>query len=505
MKQLLLVCTLLCLLMMSCKTKNSPGQDILTGKNLTSSFISLDADTAYTLKTTKGAIIKIERNSFGTKGKVVLEIKEAYSMQDILLAGLSTESNGKLLSSGGMIYINATAGNEAVELLKPIQISIPGKIYQDGMQLFKGEIKADSTINWINPQSLDKSSVTENLLMGEKLFKANCASCHKPTKDFTAPALAFVRQRTPDTDWPYRFTVNPSAMYQTDAYANALFKKFNGTMMTAFPNLDRRQVNAILDYCDNEAWKEGWPENITGPVNTASADTIKPCFVNDTTFLYAPAEGITIIDNNNQPAKKTSPVTLSKAEENEGLRGGFTDLPVSGMYEFSIETFGWYNIDMYVEGYAGSTYVKVNAQLQMDYKMDMNLYLFCPGKKMLSVSNQFKDGIYSFDKVDGRIPLFLQDEAVLLAFGSKDDNLFYGAVSFAVQKEQTAIIKIKETTKAELQSFIRLNKIDGIKIDAKKREMSYQPDPETKVPVPVEVEIKQVACDELVDSVRKNK
>ena len=38
-----------------------------------------------------------------------------------------------------------------------------------------------------------KSSVDETIneinIRGEALFKANCASCHKPDKDFTGPAL----------------------------------------------------------------------------------------------------------------------------------------------------------------------------------------------------------------------------------------------------------------------------------------------------------------------------
>ncbi len=53
------------------------------------------------------------------------------------------------------------------------------------------------------------------------------------------------------------------------------------------------------------------------------------------------------------------------------------------MYNFNIKTLGWYNIDAYVEGYIGSTYVRLIAQLQINYEAEMNVYLFCPSKKML--------------------------------------------------------------------------------------------------------------------------
>ncbi|MEO6254424.1 MAG: cytochrome c [Ferruginibacter sp.] len=510
MKQFLFVFTMPLLLLMSCRDKNISSQHILTGNNLTSSFIYLDADSAYTLKTPKGAIIKIEKNSFAAsrKSKLTLEIKEAYTMQDILLAGLSTESNGKLLSSGGMIYLNAKAGDEKVKLLKPIKISIPGKVYEANMQLFKGEIKDDSSINWIGPQPLDTSPVAQKMITGEKLFKANCASCHKPTKEFTGPALALARVRAPDADWPYRFTKDPVSMYQTDPYATAIFKKYNKVMMTAFNSLSREDVTAILDYCDNEALKEGFPSNTQPmPEEDIAVDSTNPCFVNDTVYLRQAGSSITIISNDTMPGQ--SPANgLGKAEDNEGFRNGFTDQvsSVSEMYEFSIETFGWYNVDMYVEGYAGTTYVTINVQLQMEYKFGIHLYLFCPEKKMLSVANKEDNGIYSFDKVDGKIPLFLNDEAIILAFGTNNDKLFYGTASFKIQGEQTTIIKVKETSKAELRSFIELNKIDGIKIDVNKKEMTYQPDPVIKDTAPVEIDIIKVPCNDYkMDSIRNKK
>jgi cytochrome c551/c552 len=39
---------------------------------------------------------------------------------------------------------------------------------------------------------------------GEALFKANCAACHKPDKDFTGPALKGWKDRVPPGDWIYK-------------------------------------------------------------------------------------------------------------------------------------------------------------------------------------------------------------------------------------------------------------------------------------------------------------
>jgi cytochrome c2 len=96
---------------------------------------------------------------------------------------------------------------------------------------------------------------------GEELFKANCANCHKPDADYTGPALKGVRDRQPDKEYIYKWMANPAGMIATDPYAKKLFERWKPTVMTAFANLKKDQVDAILDYV--EAYKP--------PVATAEA------------------------------------------------------------------------------------------------------------------------------------------------------------------------------------------------------------------------------------------
>lgn len=84
---------------------------------------------------------------------------------------------------------------------------------------------------------------------GQALFKANCASCHKPDKDFTGPALKGARDREPDKDWVYKWVANTTTMVETDPYAKALKAKY-GSVMTAFPALKKEEITAILDWAD---------------------------------------------------------------------------------------------------------------------------------------------------------------------------------------------------------------------------------------------------------------
>jgi mono/diheme cytochrome c family protein len=83
---------------------------------------------------------------------------------------------------------------------------------------------------------------------GEALFKANCASCHKPDEDYTGPMLKDARKRAPNPEWTYRWVNNVNSMIDTDPYAKALKAKY-GSVMTQF-NLPKEDIKAILDWAD---------------------------------------------------------------------------------------------------------------------------------------------------------------------------------------------------------------------------------------------------------------
>jgi cytochrome c553 len=86
---------------------------------------------------------------------------------------------------------------------------------------------------------------------GTALFKANCASCHKPDKDFTGPALKGARDREPSKTWVYDWVHNSAIVREKDAYGKALFEKFGKAQMTTFPQLTNADIDAILKYAED--------------------------------------------------------------------------------------------------------------------------------------------------------------------------------------------------------------------------------------------------------------
>ena len=469
MKTGIFIFTITAIAIFSCNTSDKTGKGLMQPGNLKSSFIKISSGNACTLKTPRGAILRIDKNTFSTHAgdEVLLELKEAYTLHDMITGGLVTESNGRLLNSGGMIYINATINNEKTAVLKPVKISIPSDVYDDSMELYKGEMKGD-TLNWTNPVPLDTNAeFRQRLAWGKKLFMANCSSCHKPTMDFTGPALAKARERSPDPEWAYRFISRSTAMVQTDPYAIQLKKKY-GSVMTAFPLLEKDAIKAILDYCDNEA--------ALNPLPAASGSAEKaPCLVTDTVYVRKLDSNISILSTADTaidfpPAMMNA---MDKEEEyNEGMRNGFRDPNYTkGMYDFEVNTLGWFNVDAGMSGYKGSSLVTVQAKItNSDINGgDMHVYLFCPGKKLLSVAYDQVNGLFTFNKVDGKVPLFINDDAVIFAFTSKAEKMYYAISLFKIQSQQIIPLTLKETTLENMQQQIISNNIEGIRLDAVKK------------------------------------
>jgi mono/diheme cytochrome c family protein len=84
-----------------------------------------------------------------------------------------------------------------------------------------------------------------------KLFKANCASCHKPTdQKLVGPGLKGIRSRWPEEAKLIAWIKNSTAFLATgDAYANKLFEEYGKSVMPA-QNLADADIVAIIDWAD---------------------------------------------------------------------------------------------------------------------------------------------------------------------------------------------------------------------------------------------------------------
>ncbi|HEX2535308.1 MAG TPA: hypothetical protein VHK69_16300, partial [Chitinophagaceae bacterium] len=117
-----LLLSLLILALFACKNENRVSR-YLNPEVLPQQVFTIQNNQDTVLTTAGGALLKIDRGTFDGEA-TQLEVREAYSISDIVQSGLLTESNGQPLSSGGMIYINGTGG-ERLRFNKSASVSVP--------------------------------------------------------------------------------------------------------------------------------------------------------------------------------------------------------------------------------------------------------------------------------------------------------------------------------------------------------------------------------------------
>ncbi len=83
---------------------------------------------------------------------------------------------------------------------------------------------------------------------GKKLFKSNCASCHKLDRKLVGPALTGVTDKYSE-EWLLAWIRNNAELRASgDADAIAIFEEYNGSVMSAFPALSDQDIFDILQY-----------------------------------------------------------------------------------------------------------------------------------------------------------------------------------------------------------------------------------------------------------------
>jgi cytochrome c2 len=103
-----------------------------------------------------------------------------------------------------------------------------------------------------NENATQENISTANI-NGETLFKANCASCHKPGENYVGPALQGVTKRWESKALLYDFVRNSQEVIARNAYAKKLFEEYKQSPMLPYPQLKDEDIQSILDYC--EAYK----------------------------------------------------------------------------------------------------------------------------------------------------------------------------------------------------------------------------------------------------------
>ena len=152
------------------KTKKEIFKVEIPKKSSQTFTINHKKDTTIVCK--EGTKLTIKANSFiDNNNKIVtsnvdLKVVEYYQLSDILLANLSTQSDSKLLETGGMLNLQAYRGDELLSLNQNSNIEILFPTKKKNMQLFSGEWE-NGNVNWSLQNEPIKETVIESIEFGE--------------------------------------------------------------------------------------------------------------------------------------------------------------------------------------------------------------------------------------------------------------------------------------------------------------------------------------------------
>jgi mono/diheme cytochrome c family protein len=464
------------ILFCSCTSKNNLN-DLLSTDKLNTQIFSVNKNRDTTLVTQKGIVINIQKESLVSDSSTIkLEINEALTNEEIVLAGLTTMSGKQTLSSGGMLYIDAAKGYE-VTIKKELEVLVPTKNYNADMSVYTGK-EENGKIDWVNPQPLPNDTLQRNIKIGEQIFKANCSNCHKIDNDYTGPMLAGASTRY-KKKWIYDFINNPAGIIAKNKQGQELFQKWKPTVMTAFPALTHNDIDAILAYADTKSKRKFYP-TILPEYNGACEDSCMKYIAalenlenakadlqwekeNDNTEFFTLDRSVSIppqiVNSNNNPS-----VTIPEGEYSWVT----SDKITATFYTINIKTFGWYNIDILLKEYSDCIPSELFVRLQTKYETNFKVMLIIPSLKAFVEGGKLQDDkLYGFDETNGKIKLPQNAPCTIIALTEVDGKLIFGKANFNAGLKQTIDINFTETTKEGLAAEIKALKLDGVEAEVK--------------------------------------
>lgn len=163
---------------------------LISGEN--QQFI-IDNSKSNTIVGEKGTILIIpeksivDTNGSIVNGKITLELKESFTIQDYITSNLQTIHDDQILESKGMIYFSAKDenGNELkIADDAPIRLQIPQKDSDNDPDIFLGVRNEDGLINWKQKEEPAKSLVPYPIkFISKNKFPTECANFYGITTD----------------------------------------------------------------------------------------------------------------------------------------------------------------------------------------------------------------------------------------------------------------------------------------------------------------------------------
>ncbi len=381
---------------------------------------------------------------------IKVELKEFYKKSDIILADLSTVSNGRILETAGMVNIKAFANDEEIEIRpdKRIVVHFPKERYsRKKMDLFYAD--NTSTDTSVNNWNIDTVSLIKRTL------KLGSFGWWYPSISDSTP-YDFKIKNFVDTGYYW----NPLDFYvRSYDFSDRTIKEIERTKnINDHPNFDSWNDYGVE--CEMYISEDGFiefPEVVTNLSGRTKREVLK--FLRNIPQLepgknkygeIIERRGLIFIKPGNIiPLYQTDEEYVKSFDEKYAK---YERSPIKNMddaefnyYIFSVGKLGWINCDIFVE-----------FEEKVDLMVDM---VESPELKLKLVFSEI-DGVLKPDLQDGKY-IFKQvpkgEKATIVGIKRADNEMLAAIEEISISENQIEDLNFSEITLSELKS-----KLNGI-------------------------------------------
>lgn len=253
--------------MFACEEKPA-GTGVFTPDNQAFQEFTILPDQMDTVLLTAGGVRihpVISDEVFDVGAPITVSIKEFISLEDMVLAGLSTVGEEGLLESRGMFYLELSQHGQPITLTTPWKAEIPVEFIEDGFESFVAEGDETGPGIWSTSAKQLQSSYQQTALeWGDSAYHTSCAPCHKIRGRLVGPQLGGAAEKY-NWDWLVRFTQNaPKMIAEGDSLAVCVWNEYGKAAMPSSKYLDEEEIRNIYFYIENERRKNNYPKSEPG-------------------------------------------------------------------------------------------------------------------------------------------------------------------------------------------------------------------------------------------------
>jgi hypothetical protein len=247
-------------------------------------------------------------------------------------------------------------------------------------------------------------------------------------------------------------------------------------MMTSFPDLTFRDLCNIYGYIENESERRHLPVPDNGIMKCKDSCEL---YLQATTHwkevkAKLESEAVDMVEDIRHFDTSTGPIKVSGNSIETAPDWEDTKVITPGMhkslyYQFTIESFGWYNVDLLTKDLDGVEPSELMVRIRGEYKERFAVYLIIPSIKLLAPGGPLKDqkDMYGFFNVDGSIPLPQNTQAFIVVMGEREDQIIFAKTAFTTSRKQSLDLSLTTITKEAFQQQIAGLQLNDLTIQAK--------------------------------------